>query len=420
MRRNVILGVILAVLPLLPPTTAAREIETDPAGRGLKPGFAYLGEISTNAAGGLRRRSACLGNLSLTLSLDLDKLFGWRGATIFLYGMSIQGQNPDRNVGDLQGVSNIAAHDTARLYEAWLRQDLFSGRLSFLAGLYDLNSEFDVIEPASLFLNASQGIDPTFAFSGLNGPSVFPYTTLAFRAKLEPGGGFYAQAAVLNGVAGNPDDPNGTRVIFPKGGGALLAAEAGWRTTAPGREVRKQAARESVRRYVKPVYSQKIALGLWTYTARFRPILPRPDEPARVRGDAGLYVLLSREAWQAAGDPERNLVAFARLGLANPRLNRLGFFAGGGLVFAGPFPGRGQDAVGLAFAAAFNGDDFRRAALLSGEPVRRAEWDFELTYRAVLSRWLSLRPDVQVVLHPGMDPALKTAVVMGLRAEVAL
>jgi porin len=50
-------------------------------------------------------------------------------------------------------------------------------------GLYDLNSEFDVIEAAALFLNPSHGIGPDFAQSGRNGPSIFPVTSLAIRGE---------------------------------------------------------------------------------------------------------------------------------------------------------------------------------------------------------------------------------------------
>ena len=72
-----------------------------------------------------------------------------------------------------------------------------------LVGLYDLNTEFDALESAGLFLNSSQGIGPEFAQSGLNGPSIFPTTTLGLRAKWAPGSRFYLESVVLNGLAGS-------------------------------------------------------------------------------------------------------------------------------------------------------------------------------------------------------------------------
>lgn len=129
------------------------------AARGLTFGFTYIGELSSDVAGGLHRKAVYLDNISLTLTFDLNKILGWRGATFYVYGMSFQGRSPSRNMGDAQGVSNIAAYPTSRLYEAWVQQDLFADRLSLLAGIYDLNSEFAVIEAAGVFLNSSRAVD---------------------------------------------------------------------------------------------------------------------------------------------------------------------------------------------------------------------------------------------------------------------
>ncbi len=388
-------------------------------GQGVTPGLTYLGEVFSDVSGGLRRGPVYLQNVSLTLSLDLHKLVGWRGATLFVYGMGIEGGDPERRFGEIQTISNIAASGAVRLYEAWIQQDLFGGRLSLLAGLFDLNSEFDVVEAASVFLNSSQGMDPTFAFSGPNGPSIFPYTTPGFRVRLKTGG-FYLQSVILNGLAGDPSDPDGTRVVFRKGNGVLLAAEAGYHFPFAGRRHRRQAVRESIRRYVSPSYAGKIVLGLWGYTARFTPVLPRPEEPGKIRGDEGLYVLLSHTVWRQDGDTGRNLVAFARVGAANARINRLGLFTGGGLSFTGLFPGRSRDIAGLAFAAAFNGDDYMRMSALEGSPVRRTEWDLELTYQARLLGWLDIHPDVQFVIHPSMAPAVRNALGFDVRVEIHL
>jgi porin len=389
------------------------------AGRGINPGLTYFGEAFTDVAGGLRRGSVYIGNLSLTLSLDMGKLAGWSGGTLFLYGMNLQDGDLEDYFGDIQGVSSIAAPGATRLYEAWIEQDLFDGRLSFLAGLYDLNSEFDTLEAASVFVNPSQGIDPTFAFSGLNGPSVFPYTTLGVRARIRTAG-FYLQSVVLNGLAGNPDHPGGTQVVFRRENGALVTLEAGYHfPVTPGRHL-KQPRRQRIRRYVQPAYAGKIALGLWGYTARFGPLLSRPQDPAKIRGDLGLYSLFSHTVWREDDNPGRNLMAFARVGLANPRLNRLGLFAGGGLVFTGLVPGRGLDIAGLAFATAFNGDDYMKKAALESSPVRRAEWNLELTYQAHVLSWLDLHPDIQYVIHPGMNPAVRNALGFDLRVEISL
>lgn len=84
-----------------------------------------------------------------------------------------------------------------RLYEFWLQQKLFSGRLAVLVGLYDLNFELEVIPSAGLFLHSSFGIGPDFGLSGKNGPSIFPYTALGTRVEYKPLEAFYVRARII-------------------------------------------------------------------------------------------------------------------------------------------------------------------------------------------------------------------------------
>jgi porin len=102
----------------------------------------YDGEAVSDMSGGLRRGATYLGILNLHLTVDAQRLVGWPGATVFLYGLGIHGGHPSTFVGDAQGVSNIEAPAGWRLEEAWVQQNLFGHRFSVLFGQYDLNSEF--------------------------------------------------------------------------------------------------------------------------------------------------------------------------------------------------------------------------------------------------------------------------------------
>ncbi|MGE0682955.1 MAG: carbohydrate porin, partial [Candidatus Binatia bacterium] len=141
----------------------------------------YTGEMFSNLSGGLRRKAVYLDNVDLMLTIDTERAFGWEGGRFFLYGLGNQGGNPSEHIGDIQIASNIEAPDTWKVFEAWFQQNLFRNRLSLLAGLYDVNSEFAVLKTADLFLNSSFGIGHAFAQSGKNGPSIFPATSLGLR-----------------------------------------------------------------------------------------------------------------------------------------------------------------------------------------------------------------------------------------------
>jgi porin len=188
----------------------------------------YTGEVAFNVSGGIKKETEYLDNIDILFTADLEKLIKWNRATLFIYGLGNQGGSPSRNAGDAQTVSNIDAPDAWKIYEAWLKQGLFQDRLSVLIGLYDLNSEFDVIESAGLFLNSSHGIGADYAQSGDNGPSIFPATSLAARVKIQPFKLFYIQVAALDGIHGYPDVAHGTHVHLGNGDGTLFAIETAW------------------------------------------------------------------------------------------------------------------------------------------------------------------------------------------------
>ncbi len=343
----------------------------------------YSADAWRNLDGGLRRGSAYLDNLDATLTLDADALWGWRDTTVFLYALYNNGHtlSADR-VGDLQVVSNVETGVSAvRLYEAWVDTP-FGANGSLRAGLYDLNSEFDVLESANLFLHSAHGIGTDVGQSGRNGPSIFPSTSLAVRLDWDWAGPWRGRIALLDGVPGDPEQPDRTRIDLSSEDGALLIAEA------------ERAHAGST-----------LLLGAWGYSARFAEWSDDGVAARRSRGNAGVY--LRGEA--ALG--ESALTAFARVGAARARYNPFDLFLGAGLTWNGPIARRPGDSLGLALAWGEASRAYRN--VVPGRDAR--EVAIELTYRLTLGTRLVLQPDLQYVLNPGLDPASEAAWVVGLR-----
>lgn len=345
----------------------------------------YTGEVMSNASGGLKRGSRYLDNLDLVAEADLEALAGWKGASVHVYGLYNNGKSFSGLAGDAQTASNIETGVRAfRLYEAWIEQAFAGGSLK--VGLYDLNSEFDSLDASGLFIGSPHGIGTDFAQTGENGPSIFPSTSLAARLSIEPAAGWVVRAAVLDGVPGDPDHPKRTAVKLGNDDGALLVAEV-----------------------EAPLPHGRLLFGGWRYTARF-------DDHAgnSGRGNDGFYVRGETALFEEAGDPAQGLAAFARLGIADGRFNTFRRFASAGLNYTGPFRGRDEDQLGLAVAAAFTSDAYKRAV-----PANDAEVAFELTYRAPVASWLSLQPSAHYIINPGADPSVRSALAFGLRAEIS-
>ena len=381
--------------------TAPAGEETTP-GSGYVFGAVYTGEIWKNTAGGIKRDAAYLDNLDLTAEIDAERAWGWDGATFFAYLVGNFAADPltAEIVGDAQGVSNIDATSALRVLELWYEQNFWNDRLSVKTGLWDLNSEFDVIEAGGLFINSSHGIGVDFSQAGENGPSIFPVTSLAMRGRVTLTDTLSFQMVVLDGVPGDPNHPRRTTIRLGNGDGVLIAAEADYEDGA----------------------GTKLALGVWHFTARFDDVFATDaaGDPLRKSGNQGIYMLGERTIYHEPGDPDQGLAVYGRLGFADSDVNQFSNYIGAGAVYTGLLPGRGEDQLGLALAIARNGGPFKDALRAGGGRVFDQEFNIELTYRAQVTPWLALQPDIQYILDPGAgaNGDLDNALVVGLRFEL--
>eukprot|EP01035_Chromulina_nebulosa_P035678 gene35678-47970_t len=183
------------------PSGAPASANERPAGP-VTLSLVYTADLRGNVRGGIATGTRYLDNVDLQLSVDADRLIGWKGARLFVYGLYNNGTPFSTElVGDVQSVSNVETDVRAlRLFEAWIEQDIGQrGSLKF--GLYNLNAEFDTTRSGGLFLLSSHGIGPDFSQSGRNGPSIFPVTSLALRGEMKFGSNWLARGAVRTTAA---------------------------------------------------------------------------------------------------------------------------------------------------------------------------------------------------------------------------
>lgn len=356
----------------------------------LQLGVSYTADVTGTVSGGLARRGRVLDDLQVSADLDLDKAIGWTGATAHVLLLNNSGATPNDDAGTLQGVDNIeVTRQRARLFEAWVEQG-FGDKGSVRAGLYDLNSEFYSNDSAGLLIAPAFGIGSELAATGPNGPSIFPSTALAVRARWTPNENVYAQAAMLNANAGVLGDPGGVHTSFDNG--VLVIAEAGWQ----GRG--------------------KVALGTWRYTDKQDDIraITTAGNPAHTTAK-GAYVLLERQL--AGGDEGRKITAFARLGVSDGDTTA---FKGGwqaGVLVEQVFESRPDSAFSVGVNQAFLSGKFRDNAFDAGQRLTRSESAVEVTYSDKIGP-VTIQPDLQYVKNPGADGGVGHALVAIVRFGV--
>jgi porin len=364
--------------------------------KGIDTEIVYKFDVLRNTSGGAEIGTESLNNLDVKFFLDGEKLFGSPGTTALIYFLNNNGGQPGATLVDnVEGVDNIEVQNTVgKLYEAWIQQNSSGDRLSVLAGLHDLNSEFYVTDTSGLFIRPTFGIGTDMSQSGRNGPSIFPVTSACVRVKVRPGRNYYVQAAAFDGVPGDPDNPRGTHLYFKHGDGYLIVGEAAY---LPG----EQAT------------NGKLGFGLWKYTKKFDDFVDfdSAGNPVQRRSD-GLYVLGERQIYQAPGHDDQGLKIFVRFGVANGDVNRFDYAWSAGTVYTGLF-GRDKGQLGLAVEGAHTSIKYRESVGTAN--ANASTMAYELAYSDNLTPWLAVQPDVQYIVNPDTNPALRNALVVGTR-----
>ncbi len=371
-------------------------VRTNLSERGVTLEIGLKADILSHLSGGIQRGTKYMDNWDFKLKADADKLWGWTNTTGYLQLISNHGGKLNgTHVGSFMGVDNIEVNtNTTKLLHAWLERSFFNQKFSILAGLYPVDSEFYVTEATGVFLHPSAGMAAEVAQTGVNGPSIFPTSSFGFRAKWQPMPKFYLQAALLDGVPGNPNNPRGTHIRFDRGDGTLAIMETGFRPT------------EEISKY---------AVGYWRYTSRFDDLVDTDGlgNPLR-RVNRGAYFFAEQTVHREKDDPSQGLALFFRYGVASGDVNTLDYSYSLGLRYKGLLPGRDEDEFGIGMTRAHASAKFRQAA-----PLASNETALEITYRAKLTPWLAIQSTLQRITNPGFDLALGNAWVAGLRFEIA-
>lgn len=354
---------------------------------GLEIGFGYVGDYFTN----FDNKYSILHNFDLTATLDLNKSFSWKNATLHSHLLGNLGDVPNEFIGSIQGISNIAAPNTWKIYEFWVDQKLLNDRLSILFGLYDLNSEFDNRESSSIFINPSHGIGPDFSLTGKNGPSIFPTTSLSLRLLYKFSKNISAKIAVLDAVPGNLKSVKGTHVILEKNDGVLFAAEVDYEPDN-----------------IQEFNSYKFTLGGWLYSNKFNSFRVN-DLKFR---NYGLYGFAEKKIY-SENDREQGIIGFVRLGIAESDVNRVRHYFGAGVNYLGLIPGRDNDIFGVGLSACSNSKYYLETFNYETKS-KKNEVILEITYLIDLYANLSIQPDFQYIFNPTFSEKNNTAV-FGLR-----
>lgn len=373
------------------------EVRSSYEEKGITFETVYTIDYLVNTRGGLQRKDTYLSNLDLTLMVDTAQLGLWENGTFFAYAIDHSGGDKITGsiVGDIQGLDNIEAPRTTRLYEMWYEHSFKDEALAVLVGFHDYNSEFDVTEYGGLYLNSSFGI--SVDISGAGRPSIFPLAAPALRVKVVPDNNWELLFAVYDGDPGDPDiSTHFPRSDFDADGGAFFASEAAYH-------------------FSEDILPGFVKIGVWHNTGDFDDIADTDPAGSAVKreGNTGGYMVIDKMLFRQ--EESQGLGAFLQFGANKTSVNEVNVYVGGGLNYRGLIPGRDSDDIGIAVASAFINNELSTTSAREDH-----ETTIEATYSAQINDHIRIQPDIQYIVNPGAVAGVKNAFVVGARIEIAI
>ncbi|MDB5296090.1 MAG: Carbohydrate-selective porin OprB [Phycisphaerales bacterium] len=355
----------------------------------------FTGDFSKNLRGGIDTRSeASRYLLDLRLNLDTRAAFGLAGGTFSVDFQQQDGRNGSEELtGDVQGFDNADADGRTQIAEVWYEQLLLDNRVRVKIGKVDANSEFALPENAGGFVNSSYGHSPT-----LN-PWMPTYPDAATSANVfvYPVSWLYAGAGVYDGNGaedGVRTGEYGPSKLFHSGRSFFYIAEVGakWllaENTLPGRAV----------------------VGGHYHDGTFGRF-----DGGTQDGAAGLYAIVEQKLvhpkFYDKGN-ENGVYAFAQYGHTDGRVTEVTDHYSVGVTWVGPYPKANPDTIGVGVSAA------RLTEADGAGFTRDFETSIEGWYNFQVTSYLSVKPDLQYIIHPGGDATIGDALAATLRVTLA-
>src|SRR5215472_17402495 len=228
---------------------------------GVDLGVNDTAETLSNLTGGVRQLTIYQALLDLSLTLDLEKLAKWPGASFYIDGYQISGRGLSKNaIGNLLAVSSIEALPSTRLHDLLLQQEFFDRQASLRVGQIALDDEFYISQYSAGFVNSTFGCPDIWSTDLPSGGPCYPFATPWARFRVAPIAGLTISAAAFNG---NPAPPGpGDPQVRNSGGVNFLVGQGGF---LPIAELAYAFDEE-------PISSTRLSdvkLGAWYHTADF-------------------------------------------------------------------------------------------------------------------------------------------------------
>ncbi|MGC3891858.1 carbohydrate porin [Pseudomonas urmiensis] len=386
----------------------------------------YTGEMGSNLHGGYDhdRTARYSDQFTFGSHLDLEKILGWHDTEVQLTITERHGQNisndriNDPRVGGFTSAQEVWGRgQTWRLTQMWIKQKYFDGALDVKFGRFGEGEDFNSF-PCDFQNLAFCGSQVGNWVGGIwyN----WPVSQWALRVRYNLNDSLYAQVGVFEQNPSNLESGNGFKLSGSGTQGAVMPIELVWSPRVNGLKGEYRA-------------------GYYYSNAKAQDVLKDSNgQPAAISGAAyrsssskhGLWLGVQQQVTSLASDQSRGLSLFANATVHDKKTNAIDNYVQAGVVYKGPFDARAKDDIGFALARVHVNPGYRKNARLANQvaglddydnpgflPVQDTEYSAELYYGIHLADWLTVRPNLQYIRHPGGVSQVDDALIGGLKIQ---
>ena len=372
----------------------------------------YLSESAANPVGGLRQGSAYTHQLDAGFDLDLGKLIDLSGGKIHVLFTERAGQSlAAQSIGSIISVQEVfGSGQNVRLAELSYEQSLLGERLNAKLGWIHASDDFASSPLFCYFQN--NGFCGQVAIVINSGFTIFPSGSWGSVVKASVHDEFYLKAGVYEVNPTLPLAANGFKLGTSGATGVIVPGEIGW-------QPRLGPAALPGHYRLGGYYDTSDASYLGS---------PLGGPPSTMRGRWGFYFqadqMLYRTAPGSRPGQDQGLTVLGVAAYAGPDTALLQSYWQFGFLQRGTFAGRDQDTIGLAVSQVrvssqlVSAQNLANAQIPGSVAVQSAETAIELNYRAQLTPWSTVMPNIQYVMQPNAVTTIPNALVLGLQVKL--
>ena len=381
----------------------------------------YVGEVGANLHGGYNddKTARYSDQFGLGVALDLQKLWGWDNTQAKIQLTNRNGQNISNDrVGDPRAGTLSSSQEVygrghmVRLTQLWIQHQFLDGKLDVKAGYFGEGEDFNTFpcEFQNLAFCGSQvGNWATNVWYN------WPVSQAALRVKYNITPELYAQIGAYNQNPSQLEHGNGFKLSGSGTKGTVLPVELVW---SP--KVNDLPGEYRVGYYKSTAPADDVKVNI-----------TNDGQDYRVRDSKhGYWFVVQQQLTSHNGDASRGLHIAANATFHDKQTNIVDNYQSLMFVYKGPFDARPKDDIGIGAARIHVNDDVKKSAELINAsigatdysdplytPLRNTEYNYELNYGFHVTNWLTVRPNLQYITHPGGVDQVDNALVAGLKIQ---